>query len=154
MTSLMTVIFTLFGIWIVSASFQQLLYRELDQAGVESRMFQYVFEMAYQSTPEEYGDAYALERACESAINNLAGEENTYFVLDESYQMVYGDTYAFYEPIFQEITNISMQLEAEKNYGSVVFPQDKSYYLLSACRSVNNDVVLYLAMCKDITSIY
>lgn len=65
MTALMTTIFAVFGIWIVTSFFQKLLARELEQGSVESQMFQYVFEMAYQSTPEEYGDAYALDRAAE-----------------------------------------------------------------------------------------
>lgn len=154
MISLITLIFCFCGVWVVSAPFQKLLYRELDRAGMESRMFQYIFEMAYQSTPEEYGENYSLERACESAISNMSGEGTVYYVFDDACQMVYGEMSAYQEPMVEEIVRIAGQLQPEKSYGSFVFEQGKRHYLLSACRSVNREVVLYLAMCKDITSIY
>ena len=48
MTGLMTLIFTIFGIWIMTSFFQQMLDRELEQGSVESQMFQYIFEMSYK----------------------------------------------------------------------------------------------------------
>ena len=56
MISLLAVIFAVFGVWILTSFFENLLNREMEQGSVESQMFQYVFEMAYDSIPEEYGD--------------------------------------------------------------------------------------------------
>ena len=65
MTAILTIIFTVFGSWMLSSYFQNLLDRVVDQTGTESRMYQYLFEMTYQ-TVEEYGSEYALNKA----INN------------------------------------------------------------------------------------
>ena len=154
MTSLMTMIFTIFGIWIMTSFFQELLDRELEQGSVESQMFQYVFEMAYKGVPEEYGGEYALHRAAESAIGNLAGDGNSYYVFAENNEPVYGTFTASQAAIQEGLIGIQKQLNEEKGYGSHVVVQGKAYYLLSSCRSVNGGKVLYLAVCKDISSIY
>ena len=154
MTALMTMIFTIFGIWIMTSFFQELLDRELEQGSVESQMFQYVFEMAYKGVPEEYGGEYALRWAAESAIGNLAGDGNSYYVFTEDYEPAYG-IFAASQAVIQEgLVGIQKQLDEEKGYGSRVVVQGKAYYLLSSCRSMNGGKVLYLAVCKDISSIY
>ena len=154
MTALMTTIFAVFGIWIVTSFFQKLLSRELEQGSVESQMFQYVFEMAYQSTPEEYGDAYALDRAAEAAIHNLAGDGNTYYVFTEDYELAYGEFTVLQSSLKEELVAIQKQLNILDNYGSHVVVLEEEYYLLSACRSVNDGTVLFLSVCKNISSIY
>ena len=154
MTALMTMIFTIFGIWIMSSFFQELLDRELEQGSVESQMFQYVFEMAYKGVPQEYGGEYALRWAAESAIGNLAGDGNSYYVFTEEYEPAYGTFTASQAVIKEGLTNIQKQLNEENGYGSHVVVQGNAYYLLSSCRSVNNENIIYLGVCKDISSIY
>ena len=154
MTALMTTIFAVFGIWIVTSFFQKLLLRELEQGSVESQMFQYVFEMAYQSTPEEYGGAYALDRAAESALHNLSGDGNTYYVFTEDHELAYGEFLPAQMSLKEELVDIQSQLSIMNSYGSHVQLLGEEYYLLSACRSVNDGRVLYLSVCKNITSIY
>lgn len=154
MTALVTLIFTVFGIWMVTSFFQKLLDRELEQGSVESQMFQYVFEMAYQSTPEEYGEAYALNRAAESAMNNLGGGGNTYYVFTEDHELVYGEFAASQDSLREGLVEIQKQLNTQNSYGSHVVVLGADHYLLSACRSVNGTTVLYLSVCKNITSIY
>lgn len=154
MTALMTLIFTIFGVWIMSSFFQELLDRELEQGSVESQMFQYVFEMAYKGVPEEYGEGYALNRAAESAIGNLEGDGNTYYVFTEDYEPAYGKFSASQKTIKEGLIGIQKQLNEEMSYGSHVVVQGSSHYFLSACRSVNGETVFYLAVCKDISSIY
>lgn len=154
MTALMTLIFTIFGVWIMTSFFQKLLGRELEQGSVESQMFQYVFEMAYKAVPEEYGQDYAFSRATESVMGNLSGDGNSYYIFDSGYQPVYG-TFSSQEEILREgLTGIQEQLDEQNSYGSHVVRQGDRYYLLSACRSENKGTVLYLSVCKDITSIY
>ena len=50
MTALLTLMFALFGIWMLSSDFSQLLDKEIEQGNDESRMFHFLFEMGYQST--------------------------------------------------------------------------------------------------------
>ncbi len=154
MTALMTMIFTVFGIWIVTSFFQKLLERELEQGSIESQMFQYVFEMAYQSTPEEYGEVYALDRAAESVMNNLNKDGNTYYIFTEDYELIYGEFLPSRESLKEGLVDIQKQLNSLNNYGSHVVLLGEDYYLLSACRSVNDGTVLYLSVCKNITAIY
>ena len=115
MTALMTMIFTIFGIWIMSSFFQELLDRELEQGSVESQMFQYVFEMAYKGVPQEYGGEYALRWAAESAIGNLAGDGNSYYVFTEEYEPAYGTFTASQAVIKEGLTNIQKQLNEENH---------------------------------------
>ena len=49
MTAVLTVIFTVFGTWMLSSYFGQLLNREIVQIDTEGQMYQYLYEMAYQS---------------------------------------------------------------------------------------------------------
>lgn len=154
MTGLMTLIFTIFGIWIMTSFFQQMLDRELEQGSVESQMFQYIFEMSYKAVPEEYGKEYALTRAAEDCMGNLDGEGKAYYIFDSEYKPVYGEFAADEEELKEGLVQIQKQLEASKSYGSHVISRGEDYYLLSACRSENSGRILYLSVCKDITSIY
>ena len=154
MTCLMTVIFTIFGIWIMTSFFQKLLARELEQGSVESQMFQYMFEMSYKAVPEEYGQEYALTRAAEDCMGNLNGEGSNYYIFDSSKQLVYGEWKAEEAALKEDMIRIQEQLEESKSYGCHVISQGDKHYLLSACRSENDDMLLYLSICKDITAIY
>ncbi len=154
MTALMTLIFTVFGIWITNSFFQKLLVRELKQGSIENQLFQYVFEMAYQATPEEYGEAYAFERAVESVRNNLITDDNACYIFDEEQRLLYGDFEGLQGNLQEEFIQIQRLLDEENSYGSHVVMDGTDYYLLSSCRSVNGGATVYLSSCKDITSIY
>ena len=78
-TSLLTVIFAVFGIWMLSSYFSRTLNREMEQADTENRMFQYLFEMAYRSI-EEYGDDYAVRSAADSVSGSVEKNDNHCFV--------------------------------------------------------------------------
>ena len=64
-TALLTVIFTVFGMWMLSSNFSRLLEREVERGNSESRMFRFLFETGYQST-EEFGQDYAVKRTLDS----------------------------------------------------------------------------------------
>jgi len=59
MTGVLTVIFAVFGIWMLSSYFRTLLDQEVEQANTEGQMYQYLYEMAYQSM-QDYGNEYAV----------------------------------------------------------------------------------------------
>ena len=154
MTALMTMIFTIFGIWIMTSFFQKLLDRELEQGSVESQMFQYMFEMSYKAVPEEYGQEYALTRAVEDCMGNLDKDGSTYYIFDSDQTIVYGEFKDSEIALKEDLIRIQEQLEESISYGSHLVSQGEKHYLLSACRSENDNMVLYLCICKDITSIY
>ena len=69
-TALLTLIFTLFGCWMLSSDFSALLDREIKRGNSESRMFRVLFEMGYQST-QEYGEEYAISRTLDSILDGV-----------------------------------------------------------------------------------
>lgn len=163
-TAVLTVSFTIFGMWILSSYFQKILNREMEQGNTESQMFQYVFEMAYSASPKEYGDDYFLSQVMNSVMENLTKEGNTYYIFSEDGRILYGENmespssieegYSSEEVIFREFQEISSGLEAKNMYGYKVVLVESAYYLLSICRSEREDLVLFLATRKDITAIY
>ena len=153
-TAVMTLIFTVFGIWVLSSFFQKILNRELEQGNTESQMFQYVFEMAYKGIPKEYGEEYALKRVTESVMGNLAREGSYYYIFDEDNHLIYGEVTQQRSPMVEGLIEIQSQLDAENSYGYRILSQDGARYLLTSCRSENEGTVLYLAVQKDISGIY
>ena len=81
-TALLASAFAVFGIWMVSSYFQNILNREIERSDTESRMFQYLFEMAYQSA-DEYGEEYAVVRTIDSIMDSVEKEGRKCFVTDE-----------------------------------------------------------------------
>lgn len=154
MTSLMTVIFAFFGVWILSSFFQNLLNRELEQGSVESQMFQYVFEMAYEAVPEEYGEEYALTKATDSVMGNLAKADNSYYIFDSENRLLYGNFTEQQSRIRQELIAVQDLLNEVDSYGCHVIEHEGSHYLLSSCRSTLSGRILYLDICKDISPIF
>ena len=153
MTALMTMIFTLFGVWIISSFFSNLLNRELEQGSIENQMFQYVFELAYKGVPREYGEEYSMTLAVNSVMDNLSNNGNVYYIFDENNEPVYGGEES--RLLFLDTCKeIQANLDTEQNYGSHVVQDGKKYYLISSCKSEETGRVLYLAMRKDITSVF
>lgn len=153
-TTLMTVIFMVFGIWILTSFFQKLLNRELEQGNTESQMFQYVFEMAYKAIPKEYGEEYSLSRVTETVMGNLSREGNTYFISDEANKVLYEEGNGKSSLIKEGLIHLQESLDADNTYGYQILSGDEGYYLLTSCRSDMNGTILYLGLCKDISSIY
>ena len=81
-TALLTVTFTLFGIWMMTGNFAQLMKKETEQADKASQMFRFLFEMGYQSNAE-YGQVYAISRTLDSITQNVEQDGSRLFVLDE-----------------------------------------------------------------------
>ncbi len=154
MISLLAVIFAVFGVWILTSFFENLLNREMEQGSVESQMFQYVFEMAYDSIPEEYGDEYALRKATESVMGSLTKENHRYYIFNEENQLVFGN-FSSEETLLQdECAKMQSMLTEDYNYCGHVVEEGAHHYLLSSVRIDSRGNVLYLAVCKDITSIF
>lgn len=150
-TLVLTIIFTVFGIWMLSAYFGSVLKREMEQADTESRMFQYLFEMAYQSMAE-YGDDYAIRSTVDSVTDSVEKNGSICYVwsAEESY---YGEGLLNQQQseAFVELTN---QLREESTYACGIRQLDDRYYLLSVCEVQTNGLGIYLGICKDVTTLY
>lgn len=152
-TAVLTVIFAVFGIGILSVYFQKNLNRELEQANTESQMFQYLFEMAYQSA-SEYGDEIAVQMTLEGIMPNIEKENNRYFVLNQNGEFLYGEEPGDTEAFRQVILEIKDEIQTEDTYAYRLHKEGDGHYLLNICKGKTGGDGLYLGMCKDLTQIY
>ena len=152
-TSVLAVIFTIFGMWMMNSYFQRSLDREIEQGNTENQMFQYLFEMAYQ-TMQEYGDEYAISRAADSVVKNVEKNGITCFILKEDGSFLYGEPTENEEEFSDAIQKLLGNLTTENAYGYGVRKLQEGHYLLNICVSVTREQTLYLGICKDLTDIY
>ena len=152
-TSVLAIIFTVFGMWMLNSYFQRSLDREIEQGNMENQMFQYLFEMAYQ-TVQEYGDEYAVGRATDSVVKNIEKDGITCFILKEDGSFLYGESAESGQEFTDEIQEIVENLSSKSGYGYGVRKLQSGYYLFNICVSETNEQILYLGICKDITDIY
>lgn len=153
MTAVLTVIFTVFGVWLINSYFQSSLDREIEQGNTGNQMFQYLFEMTYQAM-QEYGEEYAVGRAADSAVRNVEKEGVTCFIRDVDGGFLYGEPIGDEEKFEAAIHKIVRKLDSENTYGYGIRKLKDEYYLIHICVSVANDQTLYLGTCKDLTGIY
>ncbi len=151
-TVVLTIIFTVFGIWMLSSYFQKILNREMVQADMESQMFQYLFEMAYQSV-EEYGEEFAINSAVDSVVSGVEKNGSHCFVwtaeedyYGESFVRATQQTAAFYE--------LAAKLDETNTYAYGIRRMEDDYYLLSVCKSHANERIVYLGISRDVTTMY
>uniref|UniRef100_UPI004057718D HAMP domain-containing sensor histidine kinase n=1 Tax=Acetatifactor sp. TaxID=1872090 RepID=UPI004057718D len=150
-TAVLTIIFTVFGIWMLSSYFGKMLNREKEQAGNESRMFQYLFEMAYQSV-SDYGDDYAI-RSVVSGVADSVEKNGNFCLIWSKEQTYYGDTFLDHMQI-DALKKLAAQMQDEHTYACGIRMIEGHYFLLTVSKSQTNESVVCLGICKDITSIY
>ncbi|MCI8529164.1 MAG: hypothetical protein HFH82_08455 [Lachnospiraceae bacterium] len=119
MTALLTLMFALFGIWMLLSDFSQLLDKEIEQGNDESRMFHFLFEMGYQSM-EEFGDEYAINRTLGSIINNVERGGSHVFVIGKDGTYIYGGDYLKSMGFAEEVSILTSALNLDDNYGHCV----------------------------------
>ncbi len=83
MTALLTVIFTVFGIWMLSSYFTNAIAREKDRANAESGMFQLMFESTY-APMEDYGVDYATRNVMDSIAFGIERNGSFCMVWDDN----------------------------------------------------------------------
>ncbi len=150
--ALLTLIFTAFGIWMLSSNFSQMLNREIDRANSQSRMFHYLFEMGCRSM-EEFGDDYAVPRTIDSIVDNVERDGAHCFIgkMDGTYY--YGGEYL--EAVgFQEVTEALTGALGEETYGYCIRDIGGSYYMFTAAISDVTKEPVILGMCMDLTPVY
>jgi len=152
MTVLLTMMFALFGIWMLSSDFSQLLEKELEQGNKESRMFDFLFEMGYQST-EEFGDDFAVNRTLGSIAGSVERDGSHIFVLRENGEFFYGEEYLRVMG-FEEAAGGLISALGNSTYGYCVRQIGGGYHMFTATVASTASGKIYLGLCKDLTSIY
>lgn len=152
MTILLGIIFTCFGLWMLNAHFSQMLNKEIQQGEQESQLFQYLFEMGYQ-TNEEYGESYAVNKTLDGIAGNIEKAGSQCFVLDEREEYLYGNPG---EPNFKKwFGELVSSLNKENTYAYAIRKNEENrYFMLSVCVSNVSDTPIYLGMSRDIGLIY
>ncbi|MCI8693058.1 MAG: HAMP domain-containing histidine kinase [Lachnospiraceae bacterium] len=153
MAALLTLMFALFGIWMLSSDFSQLLNKEIEQGNKESRMFHYLFEIGYQST-EEYGEEYAVSRTLNSIAHSVERDGSHMFVVRSDGSFFYGGDYVESMAFSKEVAELVGSLNADQTYGYCVRRIGGGYYMFTAAVTNTGESLLYLGMCRDLTSIY
>lgn len=150
-TMALATIFTIFSIWMLSSYFSRTLNREMEQADEESRMFQLLFEMAYQSV-SEYGEDYAIGSAIDSSASSIEKNGNHCFVWTKS-ENYYGDSAGTTKQT-NTLRQMTGELNEKNNYACQIRQLGNPYYLLSVCEIQTNEQTVYLGISKDITTVY
>lgn len=159
-TALLTLIFTVFGTWMLSSYFQRVLNREIAQGETRSQMFQYLFEMAYQSV-SDYGEDYAIRRTLDNVIGSVEEAETRCFVLDEAGEYYYGENTvrttnreAVEEMISQLRENLSAGGSEGIGFVHGIRESEGGYHLFHICAVDVGKQRLYLGICRDLATIY
>lgn len=150
-TALLTLIFTLFGIWMLSSDFSALLDREIERGISESRMFRILFEMGYRSTVE-YGEDYAVGRTLDSILNNVERDGSHCFVLDDE-AWVYGEEYIAGNGLREEAESFRDALMGISGWYYKVSRTEEGFFLINVMKA-ETEKPLYLGMSRELTEIY
>ncbi len=150
---LLTVIFTVFGLWMLQSNFSRLMNREMERSGSDSRNFLFLFEMGYQAI-EDYGDDFAVKRTMEAISDSVNRDGNRVFVMQEDGTFSYGGDYVEKEGFAQELKQLAGALDEEHSYGYCVRKVEDGYYVLTAALTDIASKPLYVGLCRELTYIY
>ena len=153
MTALLTLMFAVFGIWMLSSDFSQLLNKEIERGNDESRMFHFLFEMGYQST-EEYGEEYAINRTLGSIADNVERGGSHVFVTKMDGTYVYGGEYLERMGFVAEVEALTNALNQTDNYGHCIRQINGGYYMFTAALTDIAGGGICLGTCRELTNIY
>lgn len=152
--ALLTLVFTVFGIWMLHSNFSRLLNREIEQGGSEYRMFQYLFEMGYRSV-EEYGFDYAVNKTLDSVRISVEANGSHIFVIDQDGVYVYGQEYAEAYGLTGEIDKLKNSMDDINNYAYSVSRSGGNHFMLMTSVMENEgQPALCLGLCRNLNAIY
>lgn len=154
MTALLTVIFAVFGIWMLSSYFSKAIDREIDRANSESGLYQLMFESSYNQLIM-YGKDYAIVGVMDSIAYGIETNGN--------YCMIWDDNKEYYRnvsigvDVAEAIRNVGYSLEeqtayfsSDDYYGIAIREINGKHYIITV--STVDDV--YLGICRDISEVY
>ena len=88
-TAIITMVFSVFGIWLISQTFRNSLNKEIEEGNRENRMFQFAFEVNMNSISENYRTEKIVRALTESVVNNLDKNEYSYKLYRDGRYLVY-----------------------------------------------------------------
>lgn len=150
-TALLTIIFSVFGIWAISQSFNASFEQEIEEGNRENRMFQYAFEMNVGTLPVSYQRDEILLQMVKEILTNLNQNEYTYTIFDEIGRTVFCSKDAGESMLANELYGT---LSTEKPCAYEIVTSGEEYVLYFMCRSKVGGEIYYLETAKDITPIY
>lgn len=159
MMVLLTVIFTVFGTWMLSSYFFRTLNRETDAGIAESRMLQWLFDLSYQSF-REYGVEYAVVHSMENISANFEGSGSECFAVSAEGDFYDDDSFYYGSDVLPsaEYRENVRQLysligtDSEFTYGIRRIGGKVFFFGVSRSRVQNGEICL--GLCRDITRIY
>lgn len=146
---LIAAVFSIFGTWMVTASFRTSLDREIERGNSENQMVQFAFEMAIDSVKEKYQfiENKVIKDIAASLKKNMS-DGNTYLsVYDEDKKIIYSDSSVKADTDFIESLK-------DSNAGYKLLKKGDRYFLNVLCKSSTTDQIYYLENSVDITHIY
>lgn len=146
-TALITMVFSVFGIWMITQTFHNSLEKEIEEGNRENRMFQLAFETNMNSLSEHYKTEKVIKDLAESIITNLDDQEY-------SYRLYRGAQGLIYENTENRLEHQLMEELVENNCVYQVLEAGDRRYLIFVCKSVMSGRVYYLESAKDITELY
>lgn len=149
-TVLLTVIFTILGVWMLSSNFSSLLEREISRGNSESRLFRFLFETGYQSV-KEYGGEYAVRKIMNNIADSVERDGSHCFVLQGDVWM-HGRDYLAERDLLEAAVELARVVESGNSCGYVIRKTTDRFYLLTV--SLAGDPNVYLGMCRELTDIY
>lgn len=150
-TALLTIIFSIFGIWAISQSFNASFEQEIEEGNRENRMFQYAFEMNMGTLPISYQRDEILLQMVKEILTNLNQNDYTYTIFDEIGRTVYCSKEAGESMLANELYGA---ISPEDSCAYEIVTSGDEYVLYFMCRSKVGGEVYYLETAKDITAIY
>jgi len=153
MTAVLTVIFAIFGTWMLSSYFGQLVNREIEQANTEGQMYQYLYELAYQGM-EKYGNEYAVIRAIESVADSVEKDGVSCFAMSATGNILYGSQDMDETEFLDVVSSVLYEIEEGNTYACGIRQVGTRHYLIYTCMSTISGETQYLGFCRDLSEIY
>ena len=146
-TALITLVFSVFGIWMITQTFRNSMEKEIEEGNRENRMFQLAFETNMNALSEHYRTERVVRDLAESVITNLDDQEYIY-------RLYRGARGLIYENSENRLEHQLMDELVENNCVYQVLEAGDRKFLIFVCRSVLSGKVYYLESAKDITALY
>lgn len=146
-TALITVVFSVFGIWMITQSFRNSLEKEIEEGERENRMFQLAFEVNMNALSENYKTEKIVGDLAESVIGNLDNQEYIY-------RLYRGAQNLLYESTDKKLEHQLIEQLEDNTCIYQVMEQEDHRYLIFVCKSELSGRTYYLESAKDITALY
>ena len=146
-TSLIMIVFSVFGILMVTQSFRTSMEKEIEEGNRENRMFQLAFEVNMNALSNNYKTEKIVSGLAESVIANLDNQEY-------SYKLYRGKKNLIYENTEYRLEHYLIEQMGDNTCVYQVLEDGDRKYLIFVCKSVMSGRTYYLESSKDITEVY